>query len=231
MMIKTASYFRQLQEINTLNLISCSLLHFSYFSILIWQKKGLTVVLTECSWATIMTIPSDGCTRRHMSVLSSSNVQLKLLLCVNKDDRKWQFGSSNQECHSQLRPLPAPDTSHGQRGHGSDSSFSLSFLLSPLSSGFQDILFQCHLDKTQQSRRRQNDVQKTRARATAAHFLKRSNKTWGLSCQIILTPCVKIPATSSWSRVADVLSLLSSSGWNCQDLLLKGTEDGTEGTN
>lgn len=69
------------------------------------------------------------CTRRHMSVLCSSNVQLKLLLCVNKEDRKWQFGSSNQECHSQLRPLPAPDTSHGRRGHGCDSSFSLS--LSP----------------------------------------------------------------------------------------------------
>lgn len=63
-----------------------------------------------------------------MSVLRSSNVELKLLLCVNKEDRKWQFGSSNQECHSQLRPLPAPDTSCGRRGHGSDSSFSPSFL-------------------------------------------------------------------------------------------------------
>lgn len=73
-----------------------------------------------------MTVRSYGCTRRHMSVLCSSNVQLKFLLCVNKEDRKWQFGSSNQECHSQLHPLPAPDTSDGRRGHGSDSSFSLS---------------------------------------------------------------------------------------------------------
>lgn len=70
-------------------------------------------MLMECSWTTVMTVRSDGCTRRHMSVLRSSNVRLKLLLCVNKEDRKWQFGSSNQECHSQLRPLPAPDTSRG----------------------------------------------------------------------------------------------------------------------
>lgn len=89
---------------------------------------------------------SDGCTRRHMSVLCSSNVRLKLMLCVNKDDRKWQFGSSNQECHSQLRPLPASDTSHSQRGHGFDSSFSLSLFFYPLSSWFlQDFPFQCHL--------------------------------------------------------------------------------------
>lgn len=122
---------------------------------------------------TIMTVRSDGCTRRHMSVLRSSNIQLKLLLCVNKEDRKWQFGSSNQECHSQLRPLPAPDTSCGRRGHGSDSSFffSLPLFLSPLSSVFQDIPFQCHLRVASQSRRRQNDVRKTQARATAAHFL------------------------------------------------------------
>lgn len=70
-------------------------------------------MLMEWSRTTIMTVRRDGCTRRHMSVLCSSNVRLKLLLCVNKEDRKWQFGSSNQECHSQLRPLPAPDTSHG----------------------------------------------------------------------------------------------------------------------
>lgn len=94
-----------------------------------------TAMLMEWSWTTIMTVKSDGCTRRHMSVLRSSNVQLKLLLCVNKEDRKWQFGSSNQECHSQLRPLPAPDTSCGRRGHGSDSCFSLAlprFSFSPL---------------------------------------------------------------------------------------------------
>lgn len=42
---------------------------------------------------------------------------------MNKEDRKWQFGSSNQECHSQLRPLPTPDTSHVRRGHGFDSYF------------------------------------------------------------------------------------------------------------
>lgn len=66
------------------------------------------LVLTE--WAAIMTVRSYGSTRRHMSVLCSSNAQPKLLLCVNKDDRKWQFGSSNHECHSQLRPLPTPDT-------------------------------------------------------------------------------------------------------------------------
>lgn len=69
--------------------------------------------LMECSPTTVMTVRSDCCTGRHMSVLRSSNVRLKLLLCVNKEDRKWQFGSSNQECHSQLHPLPAPDTSRG----------------------------------------------------------------------------------------------------------------------
>lgn len=90
-----------------------------------------TVALMEWLCTTIMTVRSDGCTRRHMSVLRSSNIQLKLLLCVNKEDRKWQFGSSNQECHSQLRPLPAPDTSCGRRGHGSDSSFFFSLLLFP----------------------------------------------------------------------------------------------------
>lgn len=60
--------------------------------------------------ASITTVRRDGRTRRHMSVLCTSNVQPQLLLCVNKDDRKWQFGSSNQECHSPSRPLPAPDT-------------------------------------------------------------------------------------------------------------------------
>lgn len=51
------------------------------------------------------------------------------------------------------------------------SRFSLSFLFSPLSSVFQDIPFQCHLCVASQSRRRQNDVRKTQARATAAHCL------------------------------------------------------------
>lgn len=57
-----------------------------------------------------------------MSVLGSSNVHSKLPLRVNKEDRKWQFGSSNQECHSQLRSLPTPDTSHGRGGHGAGSA-------------------------------------------------------------------------------------------------------------
>ncbi len=107
-----------------------------------------TAMLMEWLWTTIMTVRNDGCTRRHMSVLCSSNVQLKLLLCVNKEDRKWQFGSSNQECHSQLRPLPTPDTSRGRRGHGSGSSFSLSPSLSfsPLFCLFyRTFHFKCHL--------------------------------------------------------------------------------------
>lgn len=61
------------------------------------------------------------------------------------------------------------------RGHGPDSSFSvtrsLSFppLLSPL---LQDIPLQSHLrDAKKQSRGRQNDARKTRVGATAAHFL------------------------------------------------------------
>lgn len=62
-------------------------------------------------------------------------------------------------------------------------------------------------------------------------FFERSDKTWGLSCQITLTPCVKIPAMSPWSREADVLSLPSSSGQSCQDLLVKDTEDGADGKN
>lgn len=37
-------------------------------------------------------------------------------------------------------------------------------------------------------------------------FSEYSNKTWGLSCQITLTPSVKIPAMSRWSGEADVLS-------------------------
>lgn len=60
-------------------------------------------------------------------------------------------------------------------------------------------------------------------------FFERSNKTWGLSCQIILTTCVRISAMSSWNRVADVLSLPSSSGQICQDLIVKGTKDRTDG--
>lgn len=58
-----------------------------------------------------------------------------------------------------------------------------------------------------------------------------STKTWGLSCQITLTPSVKIPTVPLWSREADVLSLPSSSGQSCQDLLVKDTEDSTDGKN
>ncbi len=155
-MTKKVLYFSQLQEKKThtqTHILThrTAFLPFSPFSRPCLADGCWTMMLMEWSWTTIMTVRSDGCTMRHMSVLCSSNVQLKLLLCVNKEDRKWQFGSSNQECHSQLRPLPAPDTSHGRRGHGSDSSFSLSlclslsFLLSPLSSVLQDIPFQCHL--------------------------------------------------------------------------------------
>lgn len=133
-------------------------------------------MLMERSWTTVMTVRSDGCTRRHMSVLRSSNVWLKLLLCVNKEDRKWQFGSSNQECHSQLRPLPAPDTSRGLKRSWAWLLFfcyPLPFLSFPplLSPFLQDIPFQSHLRDAKQSRGRQNDVRKTRVGATAAHFL------------------------------------------------------------
>lgn len=63
------------------------------------------------------------------------------------------------------------------------------------------------------------------------HIFERADKTSGLSCQITLTPCVKISAMSPWSREAAVLSLLSFSGKSCQDLLLKDTEDSTDGKN
>ena len=63
------------------------------------------------------------------------------------------------------------------------------------------------------------------------HISECSDITWSLSCQITLTPCVKIPSTSPWSREADVLSLPSSSGQSCQDLLVKDTEDSADGKN
>lgn len=196
-------------------------------------------MLMEWSWTTIMTVRSDGCTRRHMSVLHSSNVQLKLPLCVNKEDRKWQLGSSNQECHSQLRPLPAPDTSCGRRGHRSDSSFSLPlFLFLPLLPSFSSFIFfltghfismpptQCITVKEETEWCTEDTSQ-----SDGGTFFERSDKTWGLSCQITLTPCVKIPAMSLWSREADVLSLPSSSGQSCQDLVVKDTEDSADGKN
>lgn len=86
------------------------------------QALALALILTEWLCTTVMTVRRDGWTRRHMSVLGSSNVHSKLPLRVNKEDRKWQFGSSNQECHSQLRSLPTPDTSHGRGGHGAGSA-------------------------------------------------------------------------------------------------------------
>lgn len=70
------------------------------------QALALALILTEWLCTTVMTVRRDGWTRRHMSVLGSSNVHSKLPLRVNKEDRKWQFGSANQECHTQLRPLP-----------------------------------------------------------------------------------------------------------------------------
>lgn len=135
-MTKKVLCFSQLQEKKLISWPNMQLsFHFPHFSRPRLADGCRAAMLMKLSWTTIMTVRSDGCTRRHMSVLCFSNVELKLLLCVNKEDRKWQFGSSNQECHSQLRPLPAPDTSHGRRGHGSDSSFSLSLslplLLSP----------------------------------------------------------------------------------------------------
>lgn len=125
--------------------------------------------LMECSGTTVMTVTSDGCTRRHMSVLRSSNVRLKLLLCVNKEDRKWQFGSSNQECHSQLRPLPAPDTSHGLKR----SRAWLLFFCHPLPvpSTPRPVFAGNFVSMPPSSRGRQNDVRKTRVGATVAHFL------------------------------------------------------------
>lgn len=172
-MTKTVSHFSQLQEIKTLNLQSWPLnFSFTVFLIFFSSNGCLSMFWTEWSRAIIMTIRSDGCTRRHMSVLCSSNVRLKLLLCVNKDDRKWQFGSSNQECHSQLHPLPASDTSHGQRGHGSDSSFSLFPFLPTFITVFAGLSISMPpICKAQPSRRRQHDVRKSRARATEAHFL------------------------------------------------------------
>lgn len=191
-------------------------------------------MLMEWSWTTIMTVRSDGCTRRHMSVLCSSNVQLKLLLCVNKEDRKWQFGSSNQECHSQLHPLPASDTLRGRRGHGSDSSFSLS--LHPVSYLLPFVCFTGHSISMPPTpcitvKEKTEWCTEDTSQSDGSTFFEYSNKTQGLSCQITLTPSVKIPATSPWSREADVLSLPSSSGQSCQDLLVKDTEDSTDGKN
>lgn len=62
-------------------------------------------------------------------------------------------------------------------------------------------------------------------------FFERSDKTWSLSCQITLIPRVKISATSSWSREADVPSLPSYSGQSRQDLLMKDKEDSDKGRN
>lgn len=164
----------------------------------------------ECSWTTVMTVRSDGCTRRHMSVLRSSNVRLKLLLCVNKEDRKWQFGSSNQECHSQLRPLPAPDTSRGLKR----SRAWLLFFLSPApfpslhsSARFcRKFRFSATYAPTVTVTGKTEWCTEDTSRSDGGTFSEYSNKTWGLSCQITQTPSVKIPAMSRWSREADVLS-------------------------
>lgn len=168
-------------------------------------------MLMERSWTTVMTVRSDGCTRRHMSVRRSSNVWLKLLLCVNKEDRKWQFGSSNQECHSQLRPLPAPDTSRGLKR----SRAWLFFFCHPLPFlSFPPLLWPVFAGHSvsKPPTPRKTVTGKTEwctedtSRSDGGTFSEYSNKTWGLSCQITLTPSVKIPAMSRWSREADVLS-------------------------
>lgn len=171
-----------------------------------------------------MTVRRDGRTRRHMSVLHSSNVQLKLLLCVNKEDRKWQFGSSNQECHSQLHPLPAPDTSRSRRGHGSDSSssaapappllpylvpFACFFFLPPCTP--PPIATHPHRPPMGHSismpptpritvKEKTEWCTEDTSRSDGGTFFEYSNKTQGLSCQITLTPSVKIPATSLRER-------------------------------
>lgn len=163
----------------------------------------------ECSPTTVMTVRSDDCTRRHMSVLRSSNVRLKLLLCVNKEDRKWQFGSSNQECHSQLRPLPAPDTSRGLKRSRAWLLFfchPLPFLPSaprPVSAGNSVSMPPTRpVTVTGKTEWCTEDT----SRSDGGTFSGYSNKTRGLSCQISQTPSVKIPALSRWSREADVLS-------------------------
>lgn len=234
MMTKKVSYFSQLQGKETHSLISCPIIRLSsqlpYFSVLVWQ---IGVGLWFRQWwsrTTIMTVRSDGCTRRHMSVLRSSDVRLKLLLCVNKEDRKWQFGSSNQECHSQLRPLPAPDTSHGRRGHGSDSSFSL-YSFSPLFCLFYRTFHFNTTYKMHNSQGEDNDVRKTRARATASHFLNGPIKHEACPVRLPWHPVSKFLPCLFGSREADVLSLPSSSGQSCQDLLVKDTEDSPDGKN
>lgn len=125
---------------------------------------------------------------------------LKLLLCVNKGDRKWQFGSSNQECHSQLRPLPAPDTLHGRRGHGSD--FFL-FCSSPLFPPFRSlfICFSGHsiwaLPTPSVAAKEKTEwcTEDTR-QSDRGTFCERCRTTRGLSRHITLTACIKIPAMS-----------------------------------
>lgn len=178
---------------------------------------GRRSMLMEWPWTTIMTVRSDGRTRRHMSVLHSSNVQPKLLLCVNKEDRKWQFGSSNQECHSQLHPLPAPDTSRSRRGHGSDSSSSAapphpSFLICSLLPVFffffspapspPPMGHSISMPPTPRITVKEKTEWCTEdtSRSDGGTFFEYSNKTQGLSCQITLTPSVKIPATSLRER-------------------------------
>lgn len=96
------------------------------------------------------------------------------------------------------------------RGHGPDSSFSVTRSLSFLPSTPQP-LFAGH-SVWKPPTRRKTVTGKTEwctedtSRSDGGTFSEYSNKTWGLSCQITLTPSVKIPAMSRWSREADVLS-------------------------
>lgn len=172
----------------------------------------------------------DGRTRRHMSVLCTSNVQPELLLCVNKDDRKWQFGSSNQECHSPSRPLPAPDTLTAEEVTAM-TPLSLRLSSAPFLPSF--ICFAGHFISVPPMQRfaveeetewcAENTSQSDGGtfpppNALIKHEACHVRLSWQLN--------VKISATSLWNRDAHVRSRPASSGQSCQDLLLKDSEDG-----
>lgn len=96
------------------------------------------------------------------------------------------------------------------RGHGPDSSFSVT--RSPFLPIHSSALFFAGHSISMPPTRRVAVTGKTEwctedtSQSDGGTFSEYSNKTWGLSCQITLTPSVKIPAMSRWSGEADVLS-------------------------
>lgn len=69
----------------------------------------LSELLSLAAVASVGVLGPDGQTDVCLGDLQSS--ERKPLLSVGKEDAKWQFGSSNQECHSASCPLPAAGVS------------------------------------------------------------------------------------------------------------------------